>query len=151
MKNMSKNKILLGLGFLIIFLFLEFFLYLKKESESYKNGKGATLGECIINLETVSDDEKRKKGLSNRDSLCSNCGMLFLFDKEGDYFFWMKDMRFPIDIIWLRDNEVVHIAQNVNHQSKSVYSSKEKADKVLELNANEVSRCNIKIGDKLKK
>ncbi|HBI16848.1 MAG: hypothetical protein UR60_C0015G0006 [Candidatus Moranbacteria bacterium GW2011_GWF2_34_56] len=148
---MSKNKIVLGIGLLIIFLFLELFFYLKKENEDYKNEKKASLGECAINLEIVSEDEKRKRGLSNRDSLCDNCGMLFLFDKEGDYFFWMKDMRFPIDIIWLRDNEVVYIAQNVSHQSKSVYSSREKADKVLELNANDASRCNIKIGDKLTK
>lgn len=148
---MNKNKIALGLGILIIFVFLELFFYLKKENESYKNKKKASLGECVINLEIASEEEKRRKGLSNRDSMCSNCGMLFLFEKEGDYFFWMKDMRFPIDIIWLRNNEVVYIAQNVSHQSKGVYSAKEKADKVLELNANDVSRCSIKIGDKLKK
>lgn len=127
-------------------------IYLKKIYEDRNKQEGSfSLGKCDLNVETVVTDELRKKGLSNRDSLCENCGMLFLFDKKENYSFWMKDMRFPIDIIWLRDDKVVDISRDISHKSKNVHSSKEKVDKVLELNANAVTRCNIEIGDKLKK
>jgi uncharacterized membrane protein (UPF0127 family) len=149
---MKKNKILAMLILLAVLLALGIFLYLKNKNSIYdSNGRRASLGNCVFNIEAVSGEDDRKKGLAGRDTLCNDCGMLFVFDKEGDYFFWMKDMRFPIDIIWLRDNKVVDIIQNVNHQSKNVYDSNEKSDKVLELNANDASRCEIQVGDKLKK
>lgn len=151
---MKKNKIIFSLLFLVILSAWGLYFYLNKKNEEniyYANEKEAVLGKCAFELEIADTEELRKKGLSNRDELCPDCGMIFFFEKEGNYFFWMKDMRFPIDILWLKDGEVVDINQNVNHKSKSVYSTREKADKVLELNANEVERCEIKIGDKLKK
>lgn len=151
---MKKSKIIFVLLFLAILLAGGMFFYLNKKNKKetfYNNEKEATLGKCALELEIVDTEESRKKGLSDRDSLCAGCGMLFSFDKEGNYYFWMKDMRFPIDILWLRNGEVVDINQNVNHKSKSVYSTGEKADKVLELNANDVERCEIRIGDKLTK
>lgn len=148
---MKKNKIILTTIFVLVTLLLGgafYFVDMKKDRDIDDNM--ITLGECDINIETVTTEELMKKGLSNRDSICENCGMLFLFDEVGSHFFWMKDMRFPIDIIWIRDNKVVDISQDISHKSKNSHSSKEKVDKVLELNANASSRCKIEIGDKLK-
>jgi uncharacterized membrane protein (UPF0127 family) len=62
----------------------------------------------------ASTDEQRVKGLSVKDSLAENEAMLFVFDYESDHTFWMKNMKFPIDIIWIdSDKSVVHIEPNL--------------------------------------
>lgn len=126
------------------------FYFKKIQDKKNKQDNVISLGKCDISIETADNDELRRLGLSNRDSLCENCGMLFLFEKENNYSFWMKDMRFPIDIIWLRDDKVVDISQDISHKSRNVHTSKEKVNKVLELNANAVTRCQIELGTKLK-
>lgn len=60
-----------------------------------------TIGEAIIGIEISRSEAARQRGLSSRDSLPYNAGMLFIFDAPGTHSFWMKDMRFHIDIIWL--------------------------------------------------
>jgi uncharacterized protein len=145
------KKIIWSILFLSILVALGGGIYYKKiEKEKVARDNVISLGKCVIDIESVATDELRRKGLSNRDSLCENCGMLFLFQEKENYSFWMKDMRFPIDMIWLRDNKVVDISQDISHKSKSVHTSKEKVDKVLELNANAVTRCKIEVGTKLK-
>src|ERR671923_23790 len=51
--------------------------------------------------------EQRSKGLAIKDSLNETEGMLFVFSEPRQYVFWMKDMKFPIDIIWLDSNKTV--------------------------------------------
>src|SRR3990167_3839192 len=67
-----------------------------------------------IYIEIADTSEKRAQGLSNRDSLPEDHGMLFIFDTYQKSAFWMKDMRFPIDIIWIRDDIIVDITKNVS-------------------------------------
>ena len=56
----------------------------------------------------------RERGLSGRVSMNSNQGMLFVFDRPGVYGFWMKDMNFPLDMVWIdRDHKVVSINSDV--------------------------------------
>jgi uncharacterized membrane protein (UPF0127 family) len=60
--------------------------------------------------EIAATSEHRAKGLSVKENLSENEAMLFVFGRPGDYSFWMKDMKFPIDIIWLDEHKrVVHI------------------------------------------
>ena len=59
-------------------------------------------------------NDQQVKGLSVKDHLKENEGMLFVFERPTRQVFWMKDMRFPIDIIWLDSNgTVVHIEHNL--------------------------------------
>ncbi len=96
---------------------------------------------------------KQGQGLSGRPSLEENEGMLFIFKGEGDRTFWMKDMNFPIDMIWIKDNRIVGFAENaVPEPEKSVfaltlYRSPEPVDKVLEVRAGVVQKLQIKTGD----
>lgn len=90
----------------------------------------------------VADDAKeRELGLSYFSTLPENQGMLFLFEQSGDYPFWMKEMNFPLDIIWLKkvsENsfEVVHVAENVDPATyPNSIDPKREADAVLEVNA----------------
>ncbi len=74
--------------------------------KTHENGQKIGWGTIKIdgvelNVEIADRPEQRALGLSGRASLRENEGMLFVFEKEGDYGFWMKDMNFPIDIIWI--------------------------------------------------
>ncbi|MDP2789645.1 MAG: DUF192 domain-containing protein [bacterium] len=78
-------------------------------------GKSATVqvqGQTL-KVEVERSDRARAKGLSGRRLLVANRGMLFLFDKVGSYEFWMKDMRFSIDIVWIAQGKIVDISRNV--------------------------------------
>lgn len=101
-------------------------------------------------LEVADSDVSRQQGLSGRDDLPSNQGMLFIFDKPARYGFWMKGMKFPLDIIWLNKGEVIYIVENAppdNNYKPMVYNPTAEADLVIELRAGEVSRLGLKIGD----
>src|SRR3989338_8466255 len=63
--------------------------------------------------EVAADSSSRKAGLSGRESLGENRGMLFLFEKPGKYGMWMRRMRFPLDLVWIRENRVVDIEERV--------------------------------------
>lgn len=72
----------------------------------------------VNGVELVADvaatNDQRSKGLSVKDALNENEAMLFVFSTEREHSFWMKGMKFPIDIIWLDDDkEVVHIEQSL--------------------------------------
>ena len=92
------------------------------------------------------------KGLGKRDYLPEFAGMLFFFSQAEFLEFHMKDMRFPIDIIWIRSQVIVDISRNVPLPSSAylpTYSPDKKADMVLEVNANFTSRHNVRVGDKV--
>jgi uncharacterized membrane protein (UPF0127 family) len=109
---------------------------------------------ATFNVEIASTTVEQTRGLSYRASLGKNDGMLFLFDSGTVRTFWMKDMHFPLDMIWISGNTVAGFAQNVPAPTSSValwslpiYSSPDNVDKVLEVNAGTVAQYNIKIGD----
>ncbi|MEX1014316.1 MAG: DUF192 domain-containing protein [Candidatus Paceibacterota bacterium] len=113
------------------------------------------INEQIIIAEVVSKEADIRKGLSGRESIGINEGMLFLFDEASIKTFWMKDMNFPIDIVWIRDNKVVGIEENVKPESRvednelSLYVSPEEVDRVLELMAGRTRILRAGVGDEV--
>lgn len=87
----------------------------KYQSESA--GPTITVDGRTIQVEVADTEALREQGLSDRASLPAGRGMLFVFDEPGDYGFWMRNMRFPLDIVWLeREGEgyrAVDITRNV--------------------------------------
>ncbi|MEA2064974.1 MAG: DUF192 domain-containing protein, partial [Patescibacteria group bacterium] len=120
----------------IFFLFLIIILLAgctKKEQNHYLKIKGQN-----IKIELADNEQKRKYGLSGKNNLCDNCGMLFVFDKKDFRSFWMKDMKFSIDIIWINDDKIVQIIKNAKlPKGKNIptYNSDKKINYVLEVNA----------------
>lgn len=94
--------------------------------------------------------EQRAKGLSGREYLADDEGLLFVFQNPGRHGFWMKDMNFAIDIIWVdEEKKVVDIRENANPESypaETFYPSYP-ALYVLEINAGLVEKYGIKVGD----
>lgn len=113
---------------------------------------GIHVRDIPLSVHVSDTDEERRQGLSGVELMGAEKGMIFVFEKEGDYLFWMKDMKFPIDIFWINNNlEVVHIEKNVKPDSYPVrYGSPAPARFVLETNAFFAETFNIKVGDKIK-
>lgn len=95
---------------------------------------------------------KKIKGLGGKEYLKDNQGMLFLYFNNDVKYFWMKDMNFPIDVLWIKDNRIINISENVplytngeTTRMNSIYPT----NKVLELKAGTVFKHNIKIDDEI--
>ena len=102
-----------------------------------------------INVELADTADKKSQGLSGRSELGENQGMLFLYDKPGFYSFWMKNMQFSIDIIWIDENyKVIDITKSLPPDSfPGSFQSQYPVQYVLEVNAGFSRKNNITIGD----
>ena len=106
------------------------------------------IGNNNYNIELATTIAQKTKGFSGRDSLCKNCGMLFTFGFETNLPFWMKDTLIPLDMIWLDKNgKIVDIQTASEINSTKIYQNQTPAQYVLELNANDSQKINLKIGD----
>lgn len=120
---------------------------------SLENKGEVKVWEQIIVVEIVKDPDARAKGLSGRDSLGVNEGMLFLFDEPAYYPFWMKDMKFGIDIVWIAGNTIIGFEERVPSPSGvstlelPTYAPPGPVDKVLELSAGRVRLLRAEVGD----
>lgn len=109
---------------------------------------------ATFNVEIASTAIEQTRGLSFRPSLGAQSGMVFIFGSASVQNFWMKDMNFPLDMIWISGTTVAGFAQDVPAPASGtalwslpVYSSPANVDKVLEVNAGTVAKYNIKVGD----
>lgn len=113
------------------------------------------LGKKELTIEIVNTPTSITQGLSNREQIGSD-GMLFILPQTTIPTFWMKEMRFDLDLIWLRNNQVVDISRkavrpesNESLANLAIYSPSTPANMVLEVNAGQADTWEIKIGDKL--
>ncbi len=104
-----------------------------------------------ITVEIAANPEARAIGLSKYKTLDYNRGMLFVYDQAQKQCFWMKDMKFAIDILWVgSDKQVLHIEENVQPNTyPKQFCPEVMAKYVLEINAGLVDKKNIKTGQKL--
>lgn len=111
----------------------------------------AMLAKTLLSLEFAKSPEERDRGLSGRASLAQGSGMLFLFDTPGLYGVWMKDMRFPLDIVWLDgEKRVVAVEENALPSSyPQIFRPSVPARFILEVNAGFVAKNHIVVGDVL--
>lgn len=102
-----------------------------------------------IEVEVADNLLTRKQGLSDREALGEDQGMLFIYTEAGNYSFWMKDMKFPIDIIWIDENyKVIDITKNILPDTfPQSFQPAYPVKYVLEVNANWADRNFIRVGD----
>ena len=109
-------------------------------------------GKKII-AEVAITDVERQRGLMYREKINEDQGMLFVFEEEGIYSFWMKNMNIPLDILWLnKEKRIIHIEINVPpcyQEPCQSYESVIPALYVLELKAGFVENNGIKIYDRI--
>lgn len=111
------------------------------------------IGEKVYQIELASTPTEQQKGLSDRDQIGSD-GMLFVFTDRKKPGFWMIDMKFDLDFIWIKDGVVTEITPNVKKpepgQTTSQlpqYYPQEPITMMLEVNAGFVDKEGIKVGD----
>ncbi len=103
-------------------------------------------------VELAITPEEITRGLGGRDSLKPLNGMLFIRDHKERYRFWMGNMRFPLDFLWIDGNRIVDITKNVPITKNGEIPQLEPVapvDKILEINAGETDKAGIKVGDTL--
>ena len=142
-KTRLARKELLIAGVVLI-LSLGGLLYANREEQPTVVVDGR---EFVVQVADSSDE--RRLGLSGQDALNNDEAMLFIFDEPGMHGFWMKDMRFSIDIIWIDENlRVVHLEENVSPSSypESFIPSVD-AKYVLEIYTGQAAAQGIGLGD----
>jgi len=110
-----------------------------------------TINGQMINVSIARTEDEQAQGLSGRAPLASNEGMLFLFDKPDRIGFWMKDMNFSIDMIWIGpDRRILYIVPNAAPETyPHVFVPPAPSAVVLEVAANMASRLGWKPGDEV--
>jgi len=115
----------------------------------------AKIGRLWLDMDVADDSYKRAKGLMYRKKMQKDRGMLFVFDSERRYSFWMLNMQFSIDLIWLDKNmRVVDITKDAA-PSLSIFSSKSYSPRapamyVIEACSGFASSSKLKPGNRIK-
>lgn len=105
----------------------------------------------LIGIEESEKD--RRQGLSGMGDMPETSAMLFVFPQEGDWGFWMKDMDFAIDILWLdTQGTVVYMVRDVQPSSypTTFKPDNKRARYVIELRSGTIERTGIREGSKAK-
>lgn len=104
-----------------------------------------------VSAEIAQTLPDRARGLGGRPCLSKDSGMLFVFDTDGKHGFWMKDMQFPIDIIWIDAHQrVVHIESDVSPDTYPYsFTPPAPARYVLEVRAGFSDEHNLLVGDEV--
>ena len=130
-----------------IFLWSDIGIQKMQESDRFS----INIGGHIVNAVIADSPEEREKGLGGRTSLESNEGMLFIFEDEELYSFWMKDMFFSIDILWISSGgKIVDVRRRVSPETyPESFTPRAPARYVLELPAGLSEEYNLDIGDEI--
>ncbi len=106
----------------------------------------------VIKLEIARTPVELALGLGDRAFLDQDAGMLFVMPLRARHTFWMKDMRFPLDIIWLDEDKIVDMVTLQAPTSSDfvpIYTPQLPANRVLELNAGEAQKLGLQSGTQL--
>ena len=104
-----------------------------------------------INVQVADEAAEMMRGLMFRESLCEDCGMIFVFPEDSEHSFWMKNTLIPLDMIFINSNLIivdVISAQPCIEDPCPHYSPKEKAKYIVEVNSGRFENNGI-IGEKI--
>ncbi|MCH8986811.1 DUF192 domain-containing protein, partial [Patescibacteria group bacterium] len=146
-------------SFLLIFAIVSMSIFLLREmvlqnsSHDTEIPTRLSINGAEIEIELADTLEKRVRGLSGRDKLLKNQGMLFIFDKPNFHSIWMKDMRFALDIIWIDEEwRVIDITKNALPESfPQTFRPISPAKYILEVNAGFTEKNRIRIGNQVER
>lgn len=138
-------------GLLIVSMVITALVFYRTNSLLSEPSIVGEFGGVSLRIDVASTSESQVKGLSGRARIPGDYGMFFVFQKDGMYGFWMKDMLTPIDIFWLDDKgQVISIAEEVATSSyPNVFYPSAPARYVLETMAGFARAHNIATGTKL--
>jgi uncharacterized membrane protein (UPF0127 family) len=115
----------------------------------YRNDQKVEINSQTLQVEVARGKQEQQRGLGGRACIDTDQAMLFVFEKPGHYSFWMKDMLFSIDIIWISaDRKVVGIENQVEPSTypDGFVNKGQPAKYVLELKAGHAKALGIGLG-----
>ena len=130
-------------------------LYYLNRIQAVTDRVSIKINDQFLVAEMAKTKSDRDKGLSGRDTIGLNEGMYFMFDTPGDYGFWMKGMKIPIDLIWISNGKIVGFEENMEPPSNpdvpdgalKTYLPPQLIDRALELHAGRVKLLRAMVGD----
>lgn len=164
MKNIFSKKTLF---FIVAIVVLSYIFLSSLNQKDTVDSKGQLVGSELTNSEGVENrldlskepfsvlladtPELQERGLSGRESLLPNQVMLFIFDEPSQYGIWMKDMKFPLDILWLdQSKRIIFIQESVSPETyPEVFAPDLPAKYVLEAKSGFVAENKLKIGSEI--
>ena len=152
--KISFQRILV-LGFFLVLVFLLVGKQTDKSAKEINKEESSTqyikISGTMIKTELALTPAEKEQGLSGRSMSAEDESMLFVFDQPGKYAFWMKDMNFAIDIIWLgEDLRIVYIKKDARPESyPEIFSPEQDSKYVLEVVSGFSDKNNLKVGDKM--
>lgn len=155
-KKLQNNSFYWFLGVVILIGLGVWFALNINNGKVDANLQKIQIGGAVIYAEVATTPAQKELGLGNRASLRADGGMIFPFTKLSRPTFWMKNMNFPLDFIWVRDMKVVELTEHVGAPLKSmtdaqlpIFTPAENVDAVVEVNAGFVEYYKIKVGDEV--
>lgn len=151
MKKLLQAKTLLLLGLLIIIVLILSLGQFKKNP----NQKTLVINNKIkINVEIADTPAELTQGYSNHPPISDQEGMLFILPNAAKYNFWMKDMLFDLDFIYIRNKRIVELVENVpapaNYQGKNyIVYPKQAFRQVLEVKSGFIKKNKMKLNDSI--
>ncbi len=144
---LSQNPLWIIVGLVVSVLVVALSLSAIRENDRI----GVLVDGHMYKMELADTPQRRQLGLSGRTGLGNNEGMLFRFEDEGIYCFWMKDMKFDIDIAWVDYSErMVHFEENVSPSTyPKSFCNERPVQYVLEFKAGTIKRLQLDDKDKI--
>ena len=136
-------------GGLLLVILASFFSFI---STNFESKAEVTIGAQTYKLTVADTDQARVEGLSGVEELRKNEGLLMIFDVDGLYEIWMKDMKIPIDIIWLdASKQVIYIVHNASPSlgTSKIFTPKRPARYIIEVNAGAAKQQGLRIGSQI--
>lgn len=142
---MNKRFIIFFVSVILVFVFLSSFLLLKRDFLNL------VINGFKFDVSIAEKESEWQRGLSFRKSIKENEAMLFVFPYEDRWSIWMKDMNFPIDVLWLDSNKkIIYLIDNMTPESyPNFFVPKEKSKYVVEMSSNMIEKLAIKKGDQV--
>ena len=143
------RRLIIGVAVIVVILLaasllIGYFLYAQPQTAKIE------LAGVTLTVELATTPAAQEQGLSDRDSMPADHGMLFVFNQEAEWGFWMHEMRFPLDMIWFNANrQAVFIEQDLPPCTLTacpVYTPPVNALYVLEVNEGFVAANGIALG-----
>lgn len=161
-KEKKKLKIIwtaIGAALIVLILLLIHYYKINEMPDSkdlYRNGELIFLDTLShvkfkLNVKIADNEYQLQKGLMNRDSITYDEGMLFIFPHSDTHSMWMKDTKFPLDIVFADSNKkVITIHKNTEPLSRKVYFSSAPSKYAVEVKAGLVDSTGIALGDEIR-
>lgn len=154
-KTITQTIIITIIVLLVVLLFWSFNFFSHNNSLfSGSKPKIVTIAGQEIKVKIAKTPSQKELGLGKIKNLPEDQGMIFIYDNYVIPGYWMKDMKFPIDIIWIKDNMVMGYEKDLKPQADNInlptYQPKTFINYVLEVNSGFVEKYGLKIGDNVK-